>query len=138
MTNSQQGSKYNLRGAFIAGGIAETVHGDQKGGIINNYGISTSEVVCLIASLRDQVQSFPSDYKNEAIDVLYEVERETKEPQPSKGRLARKVAKLLAIATAIAGISTQTATFSGNISEFTNDIRDLAKMLDVSTEQIQP
>ncbi|NEQ47795.1 MAG: hypothetical protein F6K00_31410 [Leptolyngbya sp. SIOISBB] len=49
------------------GGFAENVQGDQIGGIINTYGQSADDVVCLLTSLRQLAQSFPEDQQDDAL-----------------------------------------------------------------------
>jgi hypothetical protein len=45
---TDQGSKYNLQGAQFAGGFAETVQGNQIGGVINNYGQKAEDIIRLL------------------------------------------------------------------------------------------
>ncbi|MEM8611175.1 MAG: pentapeptide repeat-containing protein [Cyanobacteria bacterium P01_H01_bin.105] len=131
MANSQQGPKYDMRGAQFAGGFAETVQGDQVGGTINNYGPNTEDITRLLTALRDQAQTFPTDQKDEANDVLDDLERDLADEQPDQGRIGRRLKKLVAIAT----------TLTIGATAFTADLAQLADVLNVplpQIEQVQP
>ena len=138
MVNNTEGPKYNLQGAQFAGGFAETVQGDQIGGVINNYGANLDEITRLITALRDQVQAFPPEQKDNALDLIDDIETDLKKPQPDSGRLGRKLKQLAAAGTAAATIAGGAATFSGNLNDFTGNVLDLTEKLGVPIELVQP
>ncbi|MBE9068718.1 pentapeptide repeat-containing protein [Leptolyngbya cf. ectocarpi LEGE 11479] len=60
MASTQQGPKYDLRNAQFVGGFAETVHGDQVGGTINNQATETpslAEAAAEIQNLLKQLEA---------------------------------------------------------------------------------
>ncbi|ESA36028.1 pentapeptide repeat protein [Leptolyngbya sp. Heron Island J] len=131
MAEGQETPKYDLREAQFAGGFAETVQGDQIGGTINNYGSNTEDITRLIAALRDQAQTFPTDQKDDANDALDILERDLAEEQPDQDRIGRRLKKLVAIAT----------TLTIGATAFTADLAQLADVLNVplsQIEQVQP
>ncbi|MBT9311667.1 pentapeptide repeat-containing protein [Leptothoe kymatousa] len=129
--------KYDLRGAQFAGGFAETVQGDQGGGTINNYGPNTEDITRLLTDLRDQAQTFPTTQKNDANDVLHNLERDLKEDQPNQGRISRNLKKLVILGTAIGTITSGAATTSGDLSTFTTNVIELTQKLGIPIEQVQ-
>ena len=74
--------KTDLRGAQFGGGYAETVHGNQYGGVINNYGTNAEDITKLLTVLREQAQTFPIEQKNDAIDILDDLEGDLAKPEP--------------------------------------------------------
>ncbi|NEQ49551.1 MAG: pentapeptide repeat-containing protein [Leptolyngbya sp. SIO3F4] len=129
--------KYDLRGAQFAGGFAETVQGDQVGGTINNYGPNTEDITHLLTALRDQAQTFPTDQKDNANDILDDLERDLKEEQPDQNRISRRLKKLVALGAAIGTIASGAAAVSGDISTFTGNVIELTEKLGIPIEQVQ-
>lgn len=130
--------KYDLRGAQFAGGFAETVRGHQTGGTINNYGAQLDDITRLISSLREKAQSFPVQEKNEAFDVLDDLETDIKNPDPDPKKIGRRLKRLTYIVSALGALAGGAATFSGNLTEFTSNIDELAETIGIPLEQIQP
>ncbi|MEM0979523.1 MAG: pentapeptide repeat-containing protein [Cyanobacteria bacterium P01_H01_bin.58] len=132
MAEKESISKYDLRGAQFGGGyVAGNVEGNQYGGIINNYGSNAEDITRLLAALRDQAQTFPTDQKDDANDVLDLLERDLAEEQPDQGRIGRRLKKLVAIAT----------TLTIGATAFIADLVQLADVLNVplpQIEQVQP
>ncbi len=132
-------SKYDQRGAQFAGGFAETVNGNQIGGIINNYGQNTDDILRLLTSLRDLSQSFPDDQKEKAQMALDGLEADLNKPEkPSPKRLGQWLKMLILAGTAAATFVEGAATFSGNVNEFTDNTSKLIETLGLSREDIQP
>ena len=129
--------KYDLRGAQFAGGFAETVQGDQIGGTINNYGPNTEDITRLLTVLRDQAQTFPTDQKDDANDVLDDLERDLKEEQLDQNRISRRLKKLVALGAAIGTIASGAAAVSGDVSTFTGNVIELTEQLGIPIEQVQ-
>ena len=133
-----QASKYNLSHAQFAGGFAETVRGDQIGGTINNYGASLDDITRLITALREQAQTFPAEHKDEALDVLDDLEADIQKPEPDPGRIGRRLKRLAAIATAMSALAGGAATFSGDLNTFTGNVLELTETLGIPVERVQP
>jgi hypothetical protein len=92
----------------------------------------------LITSLREQAQTFPSEHKEEALDVIDDIEIDIQRPQLDQNRIGRRLKRLAAVATAVGTIAGSAATFSGNLTEFTSNVSELADTLGLPIEQIQP
>ena len=123
--------KYVFNQPQFGGSFAETVHGNQYGGIINNYGPNTEDITRLLTALRDQAQTFPTDQKDDANDVLDDLERDLAAEQPDQGRIGRRLKRLVAIST----------TLTIGATAFTADLAQLADVLNVplpQIEQVQP
>ncbi|NEQ29629.1 MAG: hypothetical protein F6K04_01305 [Leptolyngbya sp. SIO4C5] len=133
-----QAPKYDLRGAQFAGSFAETVQGDQLGGTINNYGANLDDITRLITALREQAQTLPAEHKDEALDVLDDLEADISKSEPDTNRIGRRLKRLVAIATAAGAIAGSAATFSGNLNQFTDNVVELTGRLGVPIEQVQP
>lgn len=131
--------KYDLRGAQFGGGyVAGNVEGNQYGGIINNYGSNAEDITSLLTALRDQAQTFPTDQKDEANDVLDDLEHDLAEEQPNQGRIGRRLKKLVALGAAIGTIASGAAAVSGDVSTFTGNVIELTEQLGIPIEQVQP
>ena len=126
MASTQQGPKYDMRGAQIAGGVADTVQGSQYGGNINNYGPNTEDITRLLTALRDQAQTFPNDQKDEALDTLHNLERDLQEDKPDHDRIGRQLKKLVEIATLLT-----------DLTDFTTNVIELTEKLGIPIEQVQ-
>lgn len=129
--------KTDLRGAQFAGGFAETVQGNQYGGIINNYGPNAEDITRLLTALRDQAQAFPTDQKDEANDALDNLERDLADEQPDQGRIGRRLKKLVALGAAIGTIASGAAAVSGDVSTFIGNVIELTEKLGIPVEQVQ-
>lgn len=137
MADSQQRPKYDLRGAQFAGGMAETVQGDQVGGTINNYGAKSENITQLLSILREQAQAFPNDYKADALDTIDDLEVNVKEVASDQNKIGRRLKRLVAIASAVGAITGGVATFSGDLKAFTNNVFELTEILELPIEAIQ-
>lgn len=135
---TNQGSKYNLQGAQFAGGFAETVQGNQIGGVINNYGQNAEDIIRLLTSLREQAQAFPTEHKEEALDLLNDLETDLKKPEPDTNRMGRKLKRFAEIATTIGILTAGAVTFSGNLNEVVGNVIKLTEVLGIPIEQVQP
>ena len=132
---TDQGPKYNLQGAQFGGSFAETVQGNQIGGIINNYGSNTDDIVRLLTSLREQVQALPTEHKEEAFDLLDDIEIDLNKPEPDTNRIGRKLKRFAEIASILAA---GTVIFSGNLNEIAINVIKLTETLGIPIEQVQP
>ncbi|MEM9090461.1 MAG: pentapeptide repeat-containing protein [Cyanobacteria bacterium P01_F01_bin.53] len=134
---NNQGPKNDFRGAQFGGGFIETNQGTQSGGTINNYGSNAEDITRLLAALRDQAQTFPTDQQDEANDALDLLERDLKEEQPDQGRIGRRLKKLVALGVAIGTIASGAAAVSGDVSTFTGNVIELTEKLGIPVEQVQ-
>ena len=130
--------KYDLSHAQFSGGFIETNQGSQYGGTINNYGASLDDITRLITALRGQAQTFPAEHKDEALDVLKDLERDIQDPEPDTNRIGRRLKGLAAIATTVGALAGGAATFSGNLNTFTGNVMELTETLGIPVEQVQP
>ena len=119
-----------------AGNIAGTNYGNMSA-VQNIYGSNTEDITRLLTALRDQAQSFPTDQKDDANDVLDDLERDLKEEQPDQGRISRRLKKLVALGAAIGTIASGAAAVSGDVSTFTGNVIELTEQLGIPVEQVQ-
>ena len=138
MASNQEVPKYDLRGAQFAGGMADTVQGDQVGGTINNYGAKLGEVAQLLSTLREQAQTLPDEYREDALDTINDLELDLKKASPDQDRIGRRLKRLVAAASAAGAIVGGAATFSGNMKDFASNVVELTEVLDLPTEFVQP
>jgi uncharacterized protein YjbI with pentapeptide repeats len=131
---TDQGPKYNLQGAQFAGGFAETVQGDLIGGVINNYGEKAEDIIRLFTSLREQAKAFPTEHKEEAFDLLNDLEIDLKKPEPDTNRMGRKLKRFAEIATTIGILTAGAVTFSGNLNEVLGNVIELTETLKIPIE----
>ncbi|NEQ46592.1 MAG: hypothetical protein F6K00_24830 [Leptolyngbya sp. SIOISBB] len=90
-----QGSKYDMRGAQFAGGFAETVQGDQYGGVINNYGQNADDIVRLLTALRIWSQALPEAQQDDVLMELDALEADLNKPEkPETKRLGKRLQRL--------------------------------------------
>ncbi|PZV07887.1 MAG: pentapeptide repeat-containing protein [Leptolyngbya sp.] len=137
MANEQKVPKYDLRGAQFAGGFAETVQGNQVGGIINNYGQNADDVVRLLTSLRQLSQTFPEEQKADVLMELDDLESDLSKPEQEPKRLGKRLQRLIAAGTAAATLAGGAATFSGNVNEFTENVFELGEKIGLTREVMQ-
>ena len=137
MTESQQGPKYDLRGAQFGGGMAEVVKGNQVGGTINNYGAKLKDIAQLLSNLREQAKTFPDEYRDDALDTINDLEMDLKEASPNRNKIGRQLKRLVAAASAVGVITGGAATFSGDLKEFTGNVVELTEVLKLPVEFTQ-
>ncbi|MEM1253830.1 MAG: pentapeptide repeat-containing protein [Cyanobacteria bacterium P01_H01_bin.21] len=122
---------------FANGFVAGNIEGNQIGGTINHYGPNIEDITSLLTALRDQAQTFPTGQKDEANDILDDLERDLKEGQLDQCRIGRRLKKLVALGTAIGTIASGAAAVSDNVSTFTTNISELTEKLGIPIEQVQ-
>lgn len=138
MASNNEVSKYNLQGAQFGGGFAETVKGDQIGGVISNYSQHDSDIVHLLRNLRESAQTFPREQQEEALMELDYLEADLKSGQPNPQRLGKRLQRLVAAGTAAVSFAGGAAAFSGNLNAFTGNVLDLADKVGLSRDMVQP
>jgi hypothetical protein len=62
--------------------------------VTQNFGANASEVLNLIRELRQSLQSFPSDQRGEALEVVDALEEEVQSSAPRKGRIKAFLSQL--------------------------------------------
>lgn len=133
-----QGSKYDMRGAQFAGGFAETVQGNQNGGIINNYGQNANDIVRLLTSLRQLSQAFPEDQRADVLMELDDLEGDLSKPEKQEPKhIGKRLQQLIAAGATAATLAGSAATFSGNINDFTANVLELGEKIGLSRDAIQ-
>ena len=138
MAEEQKASKYyDMRGAQIAGGVADNVSGAQYGGTINNYGANAEDITRLITALRDQAKTFPADHKDEALDTLNDLENDLVKSEPDQERIGRRLKKLVALASTVGALVSGAANVSSDLSTFATNVTELTETLGIPIEQVQ-
>jgi GTPase SAR1 family protein len=117
------------------GNVAGTNYGSMTTYINQNH----DDIVRLLASLRNMIQQFPEEQKEDALMDLDGLESDLKIPEKQDpNRFGKRLKRLLAAGTAAGTIASGAATFSGDIKEFTNNILELTQNLGVPIELVQP
>ena len=144
MADKESVSKYDLRGARFNGGFAENVEGDQiskevtnhqifngpvgnsavnnygnMSAIQNNYGSNAEEITRLLSQLREKSQSFPNEQKDDALDLLDDLEGDLSKAEPDQGRIGRRLKKLIEIA---ATLTIGSAAFSADLAQLATNL----------------
>ncbi|ASC70547.1 hypothetical protein XM38_014870 [Halomicronema hongdechloris C2206] len=132
-----EASKYDLQSAEISGAIAKNVHGDQVGSTINNYGANLNEINRLLTTLRKQAQTFFAEHKDEALDLMDDLEAGLQKSEPDPERIGRRLKRLVAVATAVGTITAGAVTFSEDLNELTANVIKLTETLNIPVEQIR-
>ncbi|MBE7386245.1 MAG: pentapeptide repeat-containing protein [Leptolyngbya sp. SIO1E4] len=97
-----------------------------------------NEISRILSTLNNQAQALPTDQKDEANDVLDDLERDLQEKQPDSKRISRRLKRLAALATIVTGIATATSTKKDSeITDFANNILDLSNKLGIPIGQVQ-
>ena len=91
-----------------------------------------------MTALRNQAQAFPAEHKDEALDVLDDLEVDIHKPEPDPSRIGRRLKRLAAIATTVGPLAGGAATFSGDLNTFTGNVMELTEILGIPVEQVQP
>ena len=136
MSQQNSGPKFDLRHAQIAGGISETSYGNQSG-TINNYGASLEEIENLLTSLKGNAQAFPLEQREEAVDILEDLESNIKKPEPNREKVKRYLKKLLMLASTVSALTNGAATVTGDLNSFTDGLIELAAKVDIPCEQVE-
>lgn len=127
----------NFQGATIASVASVLRDNAQVTANQNIYGSSTDDIVRLLSSIRSQIETFPPEYKDEASDIIGDIERDLKETGSNKKRTGRRLKQLLGLSAAISTAASGAATFSGDLNEMTNNVMELREVIGVPIEQEQ-
>ncbi|MEG4011701.1 MULTISPECIES: COR domain-containing protein [unclassified Microcoleus] len=96
--------------------------------ILNNNA-NTAEILKLISSMRETAAQFPEDEREEVLTEIDNVEAQLNKPQDKRNMklIAKKLGVILAIAAGIAGPI-------ANMTDFTNNVTDLAEKANVQIQ----
>lgn len=130
-------ARNDFREAQFAGGYADSVQGSQISDVINISGVDPKDIIRLIANLRNQAQTFPSECRDDVLMELDDLESDLNTSQPSQARISRRLKRIAAIATTVRSIIGSSA-LSGNLNEFTSNANALAETFDSPLESIKP
>jgi internalin A len=89
---------------------------------IQNNNANTAELLQLISSMRETAAQFPEDDREEVLMEIGNVEEQLNKPEEKRNRklIAKKLGVILAIAASIANPI-------ANMTDFTNNVTDLAQ-----------
>lgn len=141
-TMAEKGSaKYDLRGAKFGGGFAAD-GGTQSGGTFNDYSITIGQniddIERLISSLRENIQHFPEEQREDAEMELEDLEEEIKNPEKLNPKRFKKIIKgLLAAGGTATIVASGAVDVSENINQFTDNVTELGEKLEVPIEYIR-
>jgi Leucine-rich repeat (LRR) protein len=90
--------------------------------LIQNNNANTAELLQLISSMRETAAQFPEDDREEVLMEIGNVEEQLNKPQEKRNRklIAKKLGAILAIAASI-------GSPIANMTDFTNNVTDLAQ-----------
>lgn len=129
-TINQHGQGDNIAGDKVGGDkvAGDKFTGDKVAGdkVAGNKNASITEILQLIASMRETAAQFPEDIRDGVFTEIQDVEEEIKKPenQRDKGKLSQRITALIAAGTAIM-IQIPAA------ADFTNNVTDLAQIVGV-------
>lgn len=128
----------NFSGASIgAVNVDSTVEGPQIG-TQYNYGSNAEDIALLISALHKQVQTFPSEQRREATELLEGVRSDLSESQPEQDHIRRRLKQLAAIAAAVGVTASGLAAFTEDLNDFSRNFVDLTKIIGIPIEQVVP
>jgi len=90
--------------------------------LIQNNNANTAELLQLISSMRETAAQFPEDDREEVLMEIGNMEEQLNKPEEKRNRklIAKKLGVILAIAASIANPI-------ANMTDFTNNVTDLAQ-----------
>ena len=111
------------------GNVASTNYGSMTAYINRN----SNDIYHLLTTLREMVQCFPEEQKDEALMELDDIESDLKTPEKqTPKRIGKRFQRLIAAGTAAATIAGGAATFSDDLNEFTKNVVDLAEKVGIA------
>ena len=126
----------NFSGASIgAVNVDSTVEGPQIG-TQYNCGSNTEDIARLLSDLQKQVQTFPSEQRKEATELLEGVRSDLAKSKPQKTRIAQRLKQLAALAAAVGATASGMAAFTGDLNDFSRNFIDLTETIGIPTEQV--
>ncbi|TVP63668.1 MAG: hypothetical protein EA342_17670, partial [Leptolyngbya sp. LCM1.Bin17] len=125
--------------------ISQTFHGPVGNVAGSNQGQMTAyinqnneAISQLIAALRASAQTFPPEQKDDVLMELDDLEGDLSQTdKQSPKRIGKHLRRLIAAGTAAATLASGTATFAGNVNEFTDHVFELGEKIGLAREAIQ-
>ncbi|GEM_PF-842496 len=125
--------------------ISQTFHGPVGNVAGSNQGQMTAyinqnneAISQLIAALRASAQTFPPEQKDDVLMELDDLEGDLSQTdKQSPKRIGKRLRRLIAAGTAAATLASGTATFAGNVNEFTDHVFELGEKIGLAREAIQ-
>ena len=119
--------------------VAGIVEGKQ---VINDYSINIGQNIDdinrLISSLRETIQQFPEEQREDAEMEIDDLEAEIVNPEKQDPkRFGRRLKRLAAIGTTVATLAGGAVKLSENANTFTDNIIELGEKLEVPIEKIK-
>ncbi|MEG5067514.1 leucine-rich repeat protein [Microcoleus sp. B3-A4] len=127
--NQDSSQKNDLQGAHLSGINASQFqdNAQARGNQFNQTNnANTAELVKLISSMRETAAQFPEDEREEVLMEIGNVEEQLNKPEENRNRklIGKKLGLILAIAASM-------ATPIANMTDFTNNVTDLAQKVGV-------
>ncbi len=134
-------NEYNLQHSKFGGGFA-TENSTQYGGILNDYSYNSvqniDDINYLVSSLRESIQNFPDEQREDAQMELEELEEAIKNPEKQNPRrLGIRLKRLAATGAAVLSLTKGAVNFSEDINKFTENIMKLGQKLEIPIELIR-
>lgn len=123
-------------GSQFAGGVAENVWRDQVSSNRREHGYQSVATRKIIDSLRERVEEFPVLHKEDAMDLVDDLQLDMQQTPLNKGRIGRRLKRLVTLALCSETIQIHNIELVNRLSEFTKNIITIARMADASTEQV--
>ena len=126
--NPDSSQTNDLKGSQIGNFAKEVTDSAQQAAsyFIQNNNANTAELLQLISSMRETAAQFPEDEREEVLMEISNVEEQLKKPEEKRNRklIGRKLVAILAIAASI-------GSPIANMTDFTNNVTDLAQKVGV-------
>ena len=122
--------------AQFAGGFAESVGRDQLSINNSDFIYQSVGIKQAIGSLREWARDFPNICKEDAIDVIDDLQLDIQQNPPNQNRIGRRLRRLVALASGSEEAQAGTAKLISSLSDFTKNIIVIAEIVGVSTERV--
>lgn len=128
----------NFSGASIgAVNVDSTVEGTQIG-TQYNYGSSVEDIVRLLSALQEQVQTFPSKQREEAVELIEDVRADLSAPKLETSRIRQRLKQLATIAAAAGIAMSGLSDFTEDLNDFSRSFVNLTETIGIPIEQVLP
>ena len=92
----------------------------------------------VIGSLRERFENFPNARKDDAIDIVDDLQLDIQQTPLNKDRTGRRLRRLVAIASCSEDVQNGTDELVDSLSDFTKNIIVIAGITGISTERVFP
>ena len=128
----------NFSGASIgAVNVDSTVEGTQIG-TQYNYGSSVEDIVRLLSALQEQVQTFPSKQREEAVELIEDVRADLSAPKLETSLIRQRLKQLATIAAAAGIAMSGLSNFTEDLNDFSRSFVDLTETIGIPIEEVLP